>query len=135
MADRGTWKIVIGASTLADYTDVVDPSDSDGGEVVQTEQLFRAASITNLGRDNFQIQLHFSITRESATNAAAADLFLKAPQTYNGVYDVQIIHRDHAGTETTRWLRGASVRVKCAAPIGVTNLMSCSIVGGLVADS
>jgi len=133
MSDRGTWKILIGGATLLDYANVANPRDNDGGPVIQQEALFRAPSLTFLQRANFGLHLVFDITILQANNADAMAFFLTAPQTWSGVNDVALTHKDHTGAETTKNLTAASVRLKCSPPIGVTNLATLTITGGLIA--
>jgi hypothetical protein len=132
MSDRGTWKILIGGATLVDYASIVNARDNDGGPIIQAEALFRAESMAFFERDNFQLHLVFDLTIEQANNAASMLFFLTGPQTWSGVDDVALTHKDHSGAETTKNLTGASVRLKCSQPIGVTNLATLTITGGVI---
>jgi hypothetical protein len=130
---RGTWKINIGSSDLATYDDVVTPMESDGGPVVQTERLFRAENMKHYERAGFAKSMTLQVVKEFTTNKLATDFWLHCEQTWNGVKDVVLTHQDHTGTETAYTIAGASVRVRCGAPIGVTNIVTVSIVGKKVA--
>ena len=133
MADRGTWKILIGGATFVDYADVANPRDNDGGPIIQPEAGFMAPSMTYLERSNFELHLIFDITILQANNAASMAFFLTGPQTWSGVKDVALTHKDHTGAETTKNLTAASVRLRCTPPVGVTNLAVLTITGGLIA--
>ena len=132
MADRGTWKIVIGGVTLIDYADVANPRDNDGGPVIQEEAGFRAPSMTYLQRYNFGLHLVFDLSFIRANNADAVTFFLTGPQTWSGVKDVALTHKDHSGAETTKNLTAAAVRLRCSPNIGVGNVAVLTITGGLI---
>src|ERR1041385_5445824 len=135
MADKGTWKIALDGSTLVDYADVANPRDNDGGPLIQSDSLFRGPAIVHRERNNFELHLIFDITITQANNADAVSFFLKGPQTWCGVKDVVLSHKDHTGTETSFDIDAAAVRLRCQQPIGVLNLATLTIDGQQIHDS
>lgn len=132
---RGTWKVVIGSNTLADYSDVVSRQPITGGPTIQSEPLAMQSGQTEaqfqIARGNYTIQRGMTLTKEFSTNKLSCDWFETAAQTFNGVYDVYITHKDYAGVETTYKITSAAVEVTAEEPIGVSVQASVSIVGGL----
>ena len=128
---RGVIQIVVGGVALADYNDVVDRDPVDGGPVVdEVEQPF-ADNKAWFARGNFKGVRPMTLTKEFATNKLAWDFFELAAQTWNGVSDVLLTHKDYDGAETTYQITAASVRVVAAQPIGVTVISKVTITGGL----
>ena len=134
MSDRGTWKIVIGSDTLVDYSDVANARDNDGGPLIQSDSLFRGPAVQHRDRNNFELHLVFDITITQANNADAVAFFLQGPQTWSGVNDVTLSHKDHTGTETSYIIAAAAVRLRCQQPIGVTNVAMLTIDGKQVPE-
>lgn len=129
MANRGTWKLVVGTDTLADYPDVVKREGIDGGPLIQEESLAGGLSMVFFERGNFKATRTFTLTKEFANNKLSADWFETAAQTFNGVKDVKITHMDYSGTETTYKITAANVRVSAEEPIGVTVISKVTVSG------
>jgi len=136
MATRGTWKIVIGSTTLADYSDVVKRDSIDGGPMIQTEPLAFSDAQFQAARGNYMITRNMTVTKTfvdsggSVANKLAVDWFETAAQVFNGVYDVLLTHMDMAGVETSYQVLAANVKVVADEPIGITVILKVSISGG-----
>lgn len=127
--DRGTWKLTVGGTDLATYEDVLTGFASGGGPEVQTEPLAFGPAPFRADRGNAAVHLQFTLTKSHATNTVAAGFFVLSPLTYNGVKDVALTHKDHAGVEAVWNLADAEVRVETQDPIGITTISRVSITG------
>lgn len=129
MAERGNWKLEIGGVVFADYEDIVQPTEGDGGPAVQRTPLFRGEEIRNDERGNFDQVSSFYVLIEQADFTAAWDWYLKAAQNWNGVRSVVATYREGAGTKSWR-IRYPIVRVSATRPTGVANEARVTITGG-----
>lgn len=133
MSDRGTWKIVIGGSTFADYADVVTPVDSGGMPLIQQDKIMGAAFSKNRQKANFELVQTFEFLIEQDSNADAADLWMRGPTIWNGVKDVDVYHVDYAGAEAHWTLMGTTVDMKPKPHTGPTNTGTITFTGGVIA--
>lgn len=130
MADKGTWKIVIGTETLADYADIVARAPISGGPIIHNEPLVGSANRFRASRANWEIRRDFVIVKEHANNKVSADWYETCVQTFAGLYDVWITHKDHSNVETTYKIASAEVQIETDEPIGVTTVSRVSVLGG-----
>lgn len=128
--DRGTWKIQIGDDVIADYTDVVKGDPVGGGPNVIDPGGYGAPGVTfiNLARRKIERRMTITITHDN--NADSFDWYQTAAQTYAGVADVLITHRDNAGAETTYKITAANVTLTVEEPINVTSITHLVVTGG-----
>ena len=120
---------------LAEYQDVVARDAVDGGPVIQTESLAFSDEQFRISRGNFSITRGFRVTKEFANNKDSAEWYEKAAETFGGVYDVEITHKDYAGVETPVAINNAAITVSASEPIGVCVQATIHITGGKVAES
>jgi hypothetical protein len=130
MSDRGTWKIAIGATDVADYTEVVRGEPVGGGSHFMDVAGYGAADLVYLDLGNRALTRRFVITTQHADNAESVDWYLNGAQSLNGVADVTLTHRDHSGDETIYLITGARVTLEVDEPIGVTTTTRINITGG-----
>lgn len=130
MANRGNWKLSIGGSSFADYTDVLQPLDHSGGPMVLEFPGYGAAApyFSNLG--NFKGARHYQLDRIHATDKAAHDWWQTAAATWAGVADVVLTHLNYDGTETTYTIAGAKIEISVGMPNGVSTTSKIIITGG-----
>lgn len=137
MPTRGTWKIIIGADSIADYSDVVSRDPVEGGPHVQQEALAspatplgNSATMFRAARGNLAINRSFKLTKEFADNKQSCDWFETAAQNFSGVADITFTHKDYAGVETSYKVSNASIKVIVQEPIGVTCQATIQVSGG-----
>jgi hypothetical protein len=130
VANRGTWKIAIGGSAFADYTDVLQPEGIGGGPNVLEIQGYGAATPVFLNLGNWKLPRRFTLTREHATDTAAHAWYQTAAATWAGVATVVLTHLDYAGNETTYTILGAKVEIEVLTPIGLATITQITITGG-----
>jgi len=130
VANKGTWKISIGGSSFADYTDILQPDGVSGGPVIQKFEGYGAAAPVFIPLGNTAITRAFTMTREHTSDTAAHAWYQTAIATWNGVANVVLTHVDYAGAETTFTINGAKVELEVTAPIGPTTITKIKITGG-----
>ena len=127
---RGTWTIKIGGEVFADYTDLVQRGDNDGGPDIIETKGFGAAAAAQTGNGNFRMARQFTVTLEFSDNKTATDFFETAAQTWAGVADVVLVHMDSAGKETSYSIPAAAVRVVAQQPVNVAVTVRLTVTGG-----
>jgi len=130
MAFFGTWKIQVGPNELANYSDSVQRAPVTGGPVFQNETLLGSAARFRTTRGNWETVRQLTIVKEHSTNKAAVDFYETCVETYAGIYDVLLTHKDYSGVETTYKVAGALVQIETDEPIGVTTISRVTITGG-----
>lgn len=128
-------KVVINSGTLVDYSDVILDWNVASAEVIQTAELFRAATIENHDRGNLRVVVSFTLKKTHANIETAIEWQLKTPQTYAGKQNVVIYYKSYAGTEVTRYLTGAAVEISTPEILGVTTFADVRLIGPQITDS
>lgn len=129
--DRGTWKITIGTTPMATYTEGVKGEPVGGGPQFMDIPGYGAADKKFVNLGNRDLARKFTITTEHADNAASTDWYLNGAQSLNGVADVTLVHRDYEGDEATYVITGAKVVLEVEEPVGVTTITHLTINGGI----
>jgi hypothetical protein len=130
VANKGTWKISIGGSSFADYTDILQPEGIGGGPNIMEIQGYGAAAPVYLNLGNYKLPRRFTMTRTHASDTAAHAWYQTATATWAGVANVVLTHIDYSGTETTFTINGAKVEIEVETPIGPTTITRITITGG-----
>ena len=130
MSNRGTWKISVGGSAFADYTDILQPEGIGGGPNILKVPGYGAAAPLYLNLGNMELPRRFTMTRTHASDTAAHAWYQAGPATWNGVATVVLTHLDYAGTETTFTIAGAKFEIQIETPIGVATITRITITGG-----
>ena len=130
MSNKGTWKISIGGSAFADYTDILNPDDIGGGPNIMEVQGYGAAAPTFINLGNLKIARNFTMTREHTSDTAAHAWYQSAIATWAGVATVVLTHLDYSGNETAFTITNCKVELKVAVPLGPTTITKLTFTGG-----
>lgn len=130
MANKGTWKISIGGSSFADYTDICEPEGESGGPNILEIPGYGAAAPLFLNLGNSRIPRRYLLTRQHATDTAAHAFYKTAVATWSGVATAVLTHIDYSGTETTYTITGAKVELEMLEIFGYTTVSRITITGG-----
>ena len=127
---NGTWKILIGGQSFADYSAVVTPQPASGGPNIMEVPGYGAAAPLFVALLNLKLIRKFIITYQHATDTDAHNWALTAAQTWSGVNPVLLTHMDYEGNETNYLISGAKIEVAVSEPIGPTTITTLTITGG-----
>jgi hypothetical protein len=130
MSNKGTWKISIGGTAFADYTDILQPEGIGGGPNILEIQGYGAAAPVYWNLGNLKLPRAFTMTRQHSTDTLAHAWYQTAEATWGGVANVVLTHLDYAGTETTYTIAGCKVEISVATPIGPTTITKLNFTGG-----
>ena len=130
MSTLGTWTIIIGGSTLADTTCVVDLVSQSGGPNITAFEGYGAAAPVWVNLGNTKIVRVFDITQEWASDTAA-ELYRQTGITeWAGVATVQLNHLDYESDVSTWTITNAKVELAVPQRIGKTTITRLTIAGG-----
>ena len=130
MPNKGTWKISIGGTAFADYTDILQPEGISGGPNILELPGYAAPAPTYVNLANLKLARHFTMTREHTTDTLAHAWYQTGAATWAGVATVILTHMDYAGVETTFTIAGAKIEIDVATPIGPTTITKLTFTGG-----
>jgi hypothetical protein len=130
MANRGTWKIEIGTTTVASYTEVVRGENVGGGPNFMAVDGYGADNRQFINLGNNALTRAFVITQQWDDNKQSVDWYLNGAQALNGVADVTLTHLANDGTEAVYLIAGAQVILEVEEPINVTTTTHLKITGG-----
>jgi hypothetical protein len=130
MSTLGTWTIIIGGSTLADTTCIVDQVSQSGGPNVVAFEGYGATAPVWVNLGNTKIVRVFDITQEWASDTAAELYRQTAISEWAGVATVEIEHVDYEGTTSTWTITNAKVELAVPQRIGKTTITRLTITGG-----
>ena len=127
--NKGTWKISIGGSAFADYTDILEPEPVRGGPRIEEFMGYGATSPIFINLGNTAIVRSFTMTREHDTDTDAELFRQGAIEEWAGVATVILTHMDYSGTESTWTITNAKVEIEIQQRIGPTTISKITITG------
>ena len=128
--NEGTWKISIGGSAFADYTDILQPEGISGGPNIVAFEGYGATAPVFVNLGNTKLVRRFTMTREHTTDTLAHAWYQTAAATWAGVATVVLTHMDYSGTETTFTIANAKIEIDVATPIGLATTTKLTFTGG-----
>jgi hypothetical protein len=123
--------MTIGATVVADYSDVLAADPVSGGPLIQDENIAGASAPKFFERGNKRFQRKFKLTKEWPDNKQSAAWYMTDGPALCGVADVFMTHMAYDGTQDTWKVAGAKVEITVKEPIGVTTESDITITGGL----
>ncbi len=123
--------MTIGATVVADYTDVLAADPVSGGPLIQDENIAGSDAPKFFDRGNKRFVRKFKLTKIWPDNKQSEQWYMTDGPALCGVADVLMTHMAYDGTEATWKMAGAKVEITIAEPIGPTTISDITITGGL----